>query len=1180
MARQGNLRLDNDLTDLNPLSGIFGESLAKIVFQDLATALSPLSAARTALLSTLRKYLHSSFGSNLWWGVGGSSRGMKENRDRIDCALHGLCTLLATEGEQSWDECGMESWALLSNVIVQNKPALPMSERSCLFQRLVRFTKHQKFSRGTIEHLLRASLVRLLQYFEAGHEEPLWFCPERAFVAWGSRDASRKGRSHTSQREDMAGLLRLVMVLLEHQQAARDELFPETDVSSVLCHGRNHILGILFHSRRHGSLGRKGLFPGENCQWMLESTESLCSSVACACIIAVLRSAICNSAQSQPAEQNRRRPDDDCVMERWREKLISAEIEHCTSEHISSNPEKLLSWTKSPCIESRGANSHHLSACDATVTNALLSSLCDIVMDFIFHHRWSRDPGDSMGSQQNDGKRRVLESAVFLVVVKRGLLSRAGGGIHVSDEGLSEITFDSKTLSVSASPFLEMCSGVAKASLSASGSLGMTEEFLRSLLEYCSALRQLVSQEETFGEGIGVTERCQIIRSLWNLYHAIADDDSAQRLVTFLEEGGFCQREGKSEDILGTHSFLAIRTDGDVNAIVRRVRLTVLSTLDAWLNAFPHSNASSTDDFWNGGSQVRSPRESSSLSATFWLECIHAFSSDLRAGIDGRSGGMTEDLYSAYLSLIENSCNLVLRETRQGKERGLASQILNVARESAAILTGIICSFALKGAAEFKKTMMLSSSMLPSMRRQAIVIRVASGREGCMGNEKDLAIDVFYQMMSVLRRQYRLGLPASSTWTEIAGTAHVDAEDDESKDESVICNDGQPMSSTQSANDDIPSVVVIPSDEPRKSDINNAAQRQRENKVQLSSKESWSWACCCSFTAMERLWIESYSIMQGTVAYAIEPTSPTVLPWAQYCAEHAKALSEVLTATCFAMKTFDEVKDMEGDEKVPLASTAEETKKDPTTILAMKFPDAVKVRLCILLERVSNVLQGTLRSVSTQLKRGDDVGCLVRAESISCIFAWLNADTEELDLVSLSRRWSLAEKQARDAGGSCNNPILRRLTKICVRMQELESDLRKLLQIMIKVEKDGTAGLLGVMNQYEELLDPQTDEDSPRVSLQSMIKAKLKSSAKARAVSESFGLTAMDMNESGGVRGSAQKRSSSSFDLERQIRKERRRNVPRSRNQIVDKWLKLDEGVEEGADDDAYVDLEDFLVDG
>jgi hypothetical protein len=53
-------------------------------------------------------------------------------------------------------------------------------------------------------------------------------------------------------------------------------------------------------------------------------------------------------------------------------------------------------------------------------------------------------------------------------------------------------------------------------------------------------------------------------------------------------------------------------------------------------------------------------------------------------------------------------------------------------------------------------------------------------------------------------------------------------------------------------------------------------------------------------------------------------------------------------------------------------------------------------------------------------------------------------------------------------------------------------------------------------------------------------------------------------------------------EVERLVQKERRRRVVRSRNQIVDNWLQMDQniGQDEGYDDDAYADLEDFLADG
>jgi hypothetical protein len=90
-----------------------------------------------------------------------------------------------------------------------------------------------------------------------------------------------------------------------------------------------------------------------------------------------------------------------------------------------------------------------------------------------------------------------------------------------------------------------------------------------------------------------------------------------------------------------------------------------------------------------------------------------------------------------------------------------------------------------------------------------------------------------------------------------------------------------------------------------------------------------------------------------------------------------------------------------------------------------------------------------------------------------------------------------------------------------------------------------------------------------------LIKTKLKTLSKDRASTELFGLI-------GDEGGTPRKRSRKVPSLERQMRRERRRNVKRSRNRIVDNWLHLDDEYEmdEGADDDAFVDLEDFLVDG
>ena len=68
---------------------------------------------------------------------------------------------------------------------------------------------------------------------------------------------------------------------------------------------------------------------------------------------------------------------------------------------------------------------------------------------------------------------------------------------------------------------------------------------------------------------------------------------------------------------------------------------------------------------------------------------------------------------------------------------------------------------------------------------------------------------------------------------------------------------------------------------------------------------------------------------------------------------------------------------------------------------------------------------------------------------------------------------------------------------------------------------------------------------------------------------------------SGASVGAKRKRYGRTAALAKHLR-EKRRNVLRSRNEVVDEWLGLDASHSErvGTSMDAFVDLEDFLVEG
>jgi len=1161
------------IQELHPLSGIFGESLVKDVFCDLTTALSPLPPARSALLTISRKYLQSSFGGNLWWDMGTASRGMQENRNRVDCALHGVCTLLATtENQQSWDDCGIESWVILSDVIVQNKPALPLSERSGLFLRLASFTKLQRFSLNTIDHLIRACLVRLLYFFEGDDEESLELIPERVFVTWGSRDTSTEAGANVSQREDIAGLLRLVVLLLEQQAVSSDEGPSNND---VLCQGRDRILRLLSCGDDRVCehfVTNDSQCPTEDSDGLPEAGGCLCSSIACACIAAVLQSATSSRAPAQLSKQIRRHNEGKRVVEMWRENLISFEIEECSGHDMKDDPAEILSWLKCSSQSTADAVIRHNAAPDTGSKHRLLSSVCDIVLDLIFHPVWSNNTSEP----KEEERQHMMKSAISLLSVKRDLLKHCDGGIYVKESDLPELSFNSTTLTATAVPFLQLCSHFFNKSLSHSINLDVAEGVLLSLLTFCAALKQLALDEEKSENAIDARTRLQIARQVWNLYRAVADEKSARRLVRYLEEQGASQLESSLDHTPKSLSFLTIKTDEDVDAIVQRVRLSIVTAMGAWLQSLSGASTEPSGTLGVVTSQVHSYQADVSLSTAFWLQILRSFCSDLKTGLDGRSGGMTEELYSAYLSLIETVCNLVSLMILRKADLSSVSKASKVTSECATLLKEVLCHFPLKGAAQFKKTMMLSISELPSIQRQASFTVISSGRGLLPPCTNNFAVTVFYQMMRVAERQHGLSNSESTTWSEIAGPEHVDVaiDDASSGDDSMNLADTPLRSSAAVGSSKVPTTIVIPGRVTRQTRKNAASADEHEKKVQLPSKESCLWASCCSLVAMEQIWVECYSILNSNTADDSQQKSPSASAWEVYYLERTQFISDVLKAACFAMKSCEELKGADGKEKP--------SEKEAATILASTFTDAVKVRFCMLLEKISAVLQLALRCILNQIKRGDEIGDLVRAESMACLSAWLTVELEDLGLECLSKRWFQAEKQS-SHGEECAgvhkqlSPTLRRLPKFLIRIQELETDLGKLFHALGKIEQDGTQVQCTALDQYEALLNTETDNETPQVTLQSLIKTKLMSLAKARTSSDMFGLSLVgDAKDSGATR----KRSRKAPNLDRQMRKERNRNVKRSRNQIVDDWLHLDDEYErdEGADDDAYVDLEDFIV--
>ena len=98
---------------------------------------------------------------------------------------------------------------------------------------------------------------------------------------------------------------------------------------------------------------------------------------------------------------------------------------------------------------------------------------------------------------------------------------------------------------LSSVPLLDLYAFFVKDALSQKISLDAAEDMFVSLLTYCSALKQLVSDEEASESDLTVSRSVEITNQLWSLYCDIGDEDSAQHLVAYLEEQALSQLESQ-----------------------------------------------------------------------------------------------------------------------------------------------------------------------------------------------------------------------------------------------------------------------------------------------------------------------------------------------------------------------------------------------------------------------------------------------------------------------------------------------------------------------------------------------------------------------------------------------------------------------------------------------------------
>jgi hypothetical protein len=650
--------------------------------------------------------------------------------------------------------------------------------------------------------------------------------------------------------------------------------------------------------------------------------------------------------------------------------------------------------------------------------------------------------------------------------------------------------------------------------------------------------------------------------------------------------------EKKNEPLSGQreehdYSLHSIRTGEDVDVVVQCIRFRILralhdcsslaltehAMLSASASSIDHDVVSDIEGQYSGGRIV---------SSDVLAGCLRNLTRDLRSGLDGNSGGITAEMYVEYIATVDNCANLIKKQAEAPSDRMTLCSVFSACAEASDSVKTILCNFPLQTAI-FKRSFMLSSSILPLICRHIYRERFfMSASSSSLPDSDKLQIiyetvvsGAFTDCMKILERWSGLRDPSAAPWTDIAGPDHVSNGNDAVAEigHSSLLNDNTSTvaKAVASKGKDVPSIVVVPSEERKILGSERDIPRTRE-MLQLPSKGIWSWAFQCLFLTLEEMWDESSQIMDGSDRrnpnrIALGFTHQSI----RYYRERQQELSSSIRNACLLLRSSS-------------AAVEEQKQADKQLnileVFAMHLPGNLCTRgFCFLLGRISEVLDKAFKLLSSHLdgSAGDTPAGendLALIESVSCISAWLCSDPCETDFVVGTTTWYSIEKRkdsvkpTKSSGKSEDQGIVERLSKVVTKIDKVDVNLQVLTTQLREISTDSSA--MPLVKAIDGLFEGDAERNFRLLHL---------ATEKLRLIEENapHHLVYMPLiSENGGV---AAKRKLKPDEFVIKAPKQRRKATIRSRNKVVDKWLNLDQGIE-AVGTDAYVDLEDFLVDG
>jgi len=827
--------------------------------------------------------------------------------------------------------------------------------------------------------------------------------------------------------------------------------------------------------------------------------------------------------------------------------VADSEAHHLQGEgqkHGSSLP----SWIQDKSLDdtqNQWQMDEELKAC--TQLKHFQESLCDILVDVLLRNETScessnQDKSILLGVNHVLGcKRRLSSSEIILGSVSHKSTCQL---IDLASHRLRPLlTSKEKKMSI----------------------LPEVDVLVKNALDFCKISKRTLLDSPS---------QSRMLHSCWSIYCSLADEESSQLLISFVKEscvekGGWSGQEMNPNDIETSFSLVTIASSEDLDFHIRYMRETILMTLSQILNSVSSLHTDS------------SPQERKE-NLDLMLLLLPQLCQDLDASFHGYSGGLQKRLMLCFLDAIEecvDAISILFESISVNTQRQISSAFSSV-HQAAEILWEILRENPLRLASVVKNSLGLCIDKMPRLVQrverlvdECIIDKVPSEHtcellEQCSVQLKSKAVEMKSQKPEALALSDRGEKESSTSNDEFLLSSKKDSEVDESK------TDGG-------------------------KGIGSAAQTHS-----ITTMKTLPWVCNCSITALTNMWNDSYQIILGsdksTTMHMVKSPGDKPLTLAK---RRIDGFSRLHISLCRMFQVH------QNESKAELGNNADE---EPTsTILAEYLSYYGKSNMCSCIEKVAVTLVlafkqvikyfNDLRPITTQSLYNDSK----LKESLICIIGWLQSvksnETPQLDVITGTISWYIHEKRniRLSSFGKDGYPILGRLPKVLLKLDGLEAEVQKLDAILaadfgcMGDESSSSQRLLNFEEVLSTLISRQdNNEQNTQTTFRGLLRQCIENVDSSKRI-----LKASDAGDN--LLSDEDSDSDTDADEEEFTaagkRQMMRRYTPmrkshrvslRSRNDTIDNWLTQDDDEfattpgEKYNTNDAFVDLEDFLVEG